>query len=126
MTNCIKNIIAFLILLTYSCSAPPQGVGSVQPVDSAEAGSPGEAQPQGQPEGAAGAPDVVVDQLMAPCGPAHCGVAPTADLAASGRYGCYQGVCTFRCEPNVDAAAAYCATLGGSCQGDATGVVSCQ
>jgi hypothetical protein len=132
MTNPIKSLCVLLILASYGCYSPAgEGAGNIPaelipPPSSSVAGAPDADYAALAKSGLTAADSRrVVDVPLAPCGPAHC-PAPTLDLQLSGQYGCFAGICTVRCSDDYVHLPAWCASVGGECSGDSSGVLLCQ
>lgn len=95
--------------------------GSGPVVDpAASAGAAGDTGAAGE-GGAAPVPvDPNTDKLFGPCGPLNC---PDPEHGAP--LDCYDGTCTFSCQPLADAIAAACADVGGACTAHGDGPVIC-
>jgi hypothetical protein len=124
MTNPIKSLCLLLILASYGCYSPAPAEETAAPLASSEAGAPDQPAPA-YAERVTVDSRRVVDVPLAPCGPAHC-PAPTLDLQLSGQYGCFGGTCTVRCSDDYVHLPTWCASVGGECSGDSSGVVLCQ
>lgn len=95
-----------------SYEPPPLGLPSGQLPGGASGGQPGATDAEAGGEGGASP----VDKLFGPCGRRSC-----SGLA------CLQRICTFDClATGTDVPGKYCVSLGAMCNGDDSGIVSCQ